>query len=898
MSDFQQSIKMENSPLANPKAIVLGQNVRFTVLTSRIFRLEYSSNGTFENRSSQVIINRHLPIPTFEVQETEEKLEITTPFLHLIYQKSSKIFTPTNLSIHLLNTDTIWHFGDSDSLNLKGTARTLDMADGAVSLENGLISRSGWAVLDDSNSLLFNSDGWLDIRTESEIDLYFFGFGTAYQNCIEEYCSIAGSVPMVPRWILGNWWSRYWEYTQEDLMQLMKTFEFHDIPLSVCIVDMDWHIVNIREYLARHSSQDWTDVQFHNGWTGFSWNEDFFPDYPSFLQFLQAKQIRTALNLHPASGIAPHESQYFKIAKTMGIDPDLKQIIPFDIANPQLAQEYFTHILHPYEDNGVDFWWMDWQQEKTSSISGLDPLWWLNHLHYLDHSRNREKRPVIFSRWGGYGNHRYPIGFSGDTYVTWNSLAFQPYFTSTSSNVAYSWWSHDLGGHMSGYDDPELYIRWIQFGLFSPVFRLHSTKNPYIEKLPWKFDAHIYQLAKSVMQFRHALIPYIYSMAWKNYKQSKSLIRPLYYLNPKNDEAYNFPNEYYYGSELLCAPVVDPMCTDLQLNRQVVWLPKGKWFNFYTGEFYKGNDSYAIYSRLSEIPVFAKAGAIIPLAHKNSWNNISNPEELDIYIFPGKNNTFELYEDDGQSQYYKEGTYNITLLQLKWKKKSMEFSISGPENPHEFIPANRKFNLFIRGIKDIPDLDILENGTPSQILRSYDQNTDTLILSDIHFPTSSYWVINLCSSSRNLISKRDRTVSKTQDLIKLMKIPLDFKHFLDQKLQKIISQMQQLTKFLQTLLNSVKNAQDNEIHDNDLVLLKHFLPQILLGNINTIITPQILDPPHFIESLSLSDASDGKNVRDLFWNQIHMSEILQNVQNMTSNQIRALGEFCGNQIIS
>lgn len=888
---------MENSSHANPKAIVHFQNVRFTVLTSRIFRIEYSSSGSFENRSTQVILNRELPVPTFDLKETDEKIEIITQFLHLIYHKSSNGFTPANLSVHLLKIDHIWHFADKDPSNLKGTTRTLDMVDGAISLEKGLISRSGWAVLDDSNTLVFNSQGWLENRTDSEVDLYFFGFGTAYQECIDEYCSLAGKVPMIPRWILGNWWSRYWEYTQDDLVHLMESFESHDIPLSVCIVDMDWHIVNIQNYLAKHSADDWKGVQFHNGWTGFTWNEDFFPDYPSFLQFLKTKQIRAALNLHPASGIAPHESQYIQIAKAMGLDPALKNTVPFDIANPKLAQEYFNQILHPYEEKGVDFWWMDWQQEKSTSIIGLDPLWWLNHLHFLDLGRDMSKRPVIFSRWGGYGNHRYPIGFSGDTYVTWKSLAFQPYFTSTASNVGYSWWSHDLGGHMSGYDDPELYIRWIQFGLFSPVFRLHSTKNPYIEKLPWKFDAHIYQLAKSAMQFRHALIPYIYSMAWKNHTLSESLIRPLYYLHPETDEAYKTQNEYYFGSELLCAPVVDPIDSDLQLNRQVVWLPKGKWFNFFTSEFYKGNESYAIYSRLSEIPVFAKAGAIIPLAHKNSWNHICNPEELDIYIFPGKSNSFELYEDDGVSQYYHEGVYDITQFKLTWKKKFMEFSISSSEEPHDFIPTNRKMNLYIRGIKDIPDLDILENDTPSQIQRSYDENTDTLILHSISFPAVSNWVLKISSPSRNLISRRDRTLSKTKDLIKLMKIPLDFKHFLDQNLQKITSQMQQLTKFLRTMLNSVKYARDDEIYDNDLALLKHFLPQILLGNINTIISPYILDPSQFIESLSVSDTNAESDVRDLFWNQIHNSELIQNVQNLTPNQLRALGEFCGNQII-
>src|SRR5690606_29482521 len=124
-------------------------------------------------------------------------------------------------------------------------------------------------------------------------------------------------------------------------------------------------------------------------------------------------------------------------------------------------------------------------------------------------------RTFIFSRWGGLGNHRYPIGFSGDTHVTWRSLAYQPYFTATAANVGYGWWSHDIGGHTFGIEEPELYLRWVQYGVFSPIFRLHSTKNHFHERLPWKYDAEIGRLASDMLRLRHQLIPYLYSMSWK-----------------------------------------------------------------------------------------------------------------------------------------------------------------------------------------------------------------------------------------------------------------------------------------------------------------------------------------------------------------------------------------------
>lgn len=126
-------------------------------------------------------------------------------------------------------------------------------------------------------------------------------------------------------------------------------------------------------------------------------------------------------------------------------------------------------------------------QGTNTKIEGLDPLWMLNHFHYLDSGRDG-KRPMTFSRYAGPGSHRYPVGFSGDTHITWDSLDFQPYFTNTASNIGYGWWSHDIGGHMMGYRDEELEVRWYQYGVFSPINRLHSSNSRFSGKEPWKFS--------------------------------------------------------------------------------------------------------------------------------------------------------------------------------------------------------------------------------------------------------------------------------------------------------------------------------------------------------------------------------------------------------------------------
>ena len=150
------------------------------------------------------------------------------------------------------------------------------------------------------------------------------------------------------------------------------------------------------------------------------------------------------LNVHPADGVRAHEKAYPAMAKALGVDAAHEDKIPFAPTDRAFMDAYFQYLHHPHEAIGVDFWWIDWQQGEDSALENVDPLWLLNHQHFLDSGRDG-RQPLTFSRYAGIGSHRYPIGFSGDTVTTWESLDFQPYFTATASNVGYSWWSHEIG---------------------------------------------------------------------------------------------------------------------------------------------------------------------------------------------------------------------------------------------------------------------------------------------------------------------------------------------------------------------------------------------------------------------------------------------------------------------
>jgi alpha-glucosidase (family GH31 glycosyl hydrolase) len=797
------------APQPDPEAVVMVPNLRVTVLTPKLLRIEYSPDDQFEDRPSQAFWYRDHAVPEFtqkiiQIKKGRKKteiLQITTQDLILEYSLQQTL-SPETLSIHINKIDHTWRFGDLDQGNLKGTFRTLDETSGKVSLEKGLLSKDGWVVVDDSNSLVFNDQGWLEPRNASKdtLDFYFFGYGHEYQECLRDYRTLTGEVPLLPRWVLGNWWSRYWDYAQEDIVNLIEEFQNHQVPLSVFILDMDWHITNT----GNQSS----------GWTGYTWNKELFPDPKALIDHIHQAGLKTALNLHPAAGIHPHEEQYKDFAQFMDLDPAAKRPIPFDLADPKFTQAYFEILHHPQEEAGVDFWWIDWQQGDFTSLPGLDPLWWLNHLHFFDLARPPKKtnpgkptqRSFIFSRWGGLGNHRYPIGFSGDTIVAWESLAYQPYFTATAANVCYGWWSHDIGGHMSGIEDPELYTRWVQFGVFSPILRLHSTKNRFHERRPYAYNAEISRITTQALQLRHAFIPYLYTMAWQDHKEGLTPFRSIYHLAPESEPAYHNPDEYTFGSELVAAPFTTPMDQDTRLSRKQVWLPEGDWFNFFSGEHLSGG-THSIYGRMQDIPVFAKAGAIIPLAPLPTWGGIDNPSHLRIHVFPGANNQFDLYEDDGHSTAYREGEYAITPFTLNWTDQKLTLNIGPAEGSLNLCPYLRTYELKFWGVA-APEKLLLEiNGSLRPCAPEYNANTNTITLPiEAELSPTDTIKVTLTSKESSLITRRNYTLETCQKLLENFHLETYTKAGIFDNLPEIIQNPAGLARWQPTLTDTQLRA--------------------------------------------------------------------------------------------
>lgn len=691
-----------DNPKADAKAVVTSGNARFTVLTPQLIRMEWSADGQFEDRATLTFVNRETPVPEFKVRESKSKLTITTPALTLTYLKNGK-FSDKNLkAVFTLNgKEVVWTPGMENPQNLLGTTRTLDGADGSKlkePMEQGILSRAGWSLIDDSQRHVLTPDGseweeWVEARPEGDRqDLYLFAYGHDYKQALADYALVAGRAPMPPKYTLGYWWSRYWQYSDNEFVDLVNKLKSMDVPIDVLIVDMDWH----ETWGLRKSNSPKDEYGQRIGWTGYTWQKELFPSPANFLKWTENEELKVALNLHPASGIQPYEAVYDDFTKEYGWSEKGKSV-PFKIDERKWADAYFKTVLEPMERDGVDFWWLDWQQWKESKYTpGLSNTFWLNHTFFNHAERqNPGLRPFIYHRWGGLGSHRYPLAFSGDTYATWPMLAYLPYFTATASNVNYGWWGHDIGGHMfhktQKATDPELYTRWLQYGVFTPIFKTHSTKDPRIERCIWCFPDHMF-LMRDAIRLRYTLAPYIYNAARENYDTGVGMCRPMYYDYPESDKAYETPEQFMFGNDILATTITQPVDSITGLAPRTIWFPEGRWFDCATGSMYEGGRTEELHYTLAENPHYAKAGSIIPM-NPATVKNLQLPcDTLVLTFIPGGDGQLRHYEDDGMSQQYKTN-YAVTTVTKKQEGNTVRVRISPREGSFAGASDSRSYEL-------------------------------------------------------------------------------------------------------------------------------------------------------------------------------------------------------------
>lgn len=505
------------------------------------------------------------------------------------------------------STFSIWRPGLRDTRNLGGALESLDGLKGAPTsgvIAHGLLSRSGWHLVDDAHSALRVGD-WVTSRAalgyadrapspdgRARVDAYLFAYADDYRAAFDALWALSGPPELPPRAMLGSWFSRYWPYTSDDFRAIVDDYERHGFPLDILVMDMDWHSAAARP--GRGGGR----------WTGWSWNRDLLPDAERLIDDLHARGIQVTLNLHPSLGVHPDEERYAAFMRALGRDPNRGEVVPFDAGDRAYMHALFQEVIAPLEressigtaltPRGVDFWWLDWQQERyVRSIPppGLTNLQWLNELFYR-HSRGKllpevdvpnvhpaddappPRRGRSFSRWAGLGDHRHPMHFSGDAHSGWEMLAFQVAFTLASANSACFFWSHDIGGHY-GWRDEEAMTRWTQFGAFSAALRLHSARHAELDRRPWLCAEPFASAMRRAFALRARLMPTIASQAASTIRRGTAFLRPMYHDFPSCERAYASPAQYFIGDALLVAPIVEPAAnSDVGVVTREIWIPQ------------------------------------------------------------------------------------------------------------------------------------------------------------------------------------------------------------------------------------------------------------------------------------------------------------------------------------
>ena len=678
------------------KAVISGSNFRVSVITERVVRLEYSTTGKFNDRPTELIKNRNLGEVNYSIRQDANILEITTKYFSLTYIKGqpflgTKVDPMRNLKITLLSKERDrckdWFYGHPEARNMLGNMISVD-TNIPKNLQKGLYSLDGFSSIDDSFSKIINSDGTLDNSIEGYTDIYVFLYDRDFRQVLLDYFKMTGSPSLIPRYALGNWWSRNISYDENSTKELIRNFERKKIPISVMLFDHDWHI---------------RDIGTNNGLkTGFTFNQSLFPNPGGMIREFHSRGIRVGLCVNPMNGIYPHEQFYPNMAQFLQLQHPV--MVEFDPLNPKLLDVLFKLFLHPLEALGVDFFWNDYDG------ADIVKLWALNHYMYLDSGRdNHTKRPLLLARGAIMAPHRYPILYGGSSEISWAALKNLPFLYLNAANIGVSWWSHDVGGNHGGVEDGELYLRYVQLSTFGPIFRFHGARGKFYKKEPWLWDVQTEEIAANYMRLRHRLIPYLYTEAYNYTKSGTPIIQPFYYnyMWVYDDDLYR--NQYYFGSQLLVCPILDSK--DVVMNRTIhrFFVPDGTWYDFVTGKKFPGNKKYVSFFKDEDYPVFAHSGSIIPFSNRSDYNNIGLPYELEIQIFPGASNTYTLYEDDGITSMYKEGYYLKTSIDYNYLRNNYTVIIRSIDGKSGIAPEKRNYKMVFRNTKQAEDVTIYFN---------------------------------------------------------------------------------------------------------------------------------------------------------------------------------------------
>jgi alpha-glucosidase (family GH31 glycosyl hydrolase) len=623
---------------ANASASIVRGNARFQVLSPTLVRMEYSPTAHFIDEPSVAASDRSDMSDSSDQSDIREKdgwLTINTGKMTLSYKLNSGPFTAENLKIKW--DDRAWKPGDKDDKNLGGIPASLDNRSTVAVTDPGPLSRNGWFFLDDSHTALFDKD-WVKPRPEKDAqDWYFFVYRQDYPHLLSELARLLGPIPMVPRYVFGSWFGSRAGYSDVEWKMIVDQFREEGLPLDLLVLDSD----------------STTKIT----WSGYDWDPDQMPDPKGFFQWMKRQGVRVTVNEHYGALTPVNDSHFEEIRQAMGLPADTKEI-PHDLANQKYAGLFMDLLHKPALDMGMAFWWQD--GAAPANMEGLDPYLWTRHIEYEGSQRITGRRAYAFCRLGpAWGSHRYGGYFTGDLHGVWESLPVLIPATVRSGNMLVPYVNNLCGGVFVVDLPTELYQRWVQFGAFSPIIWFHGLWG---QRLPWEYGEEGIETYRKFVGLRYELIPYTYTYSRIAHDTGLPLVRGMYLEYPNEEAAYTHDQQYMFGKEFLVTPITSPGKT----ATKEVYLPAGEdWFDYFTGDIYQGGRTINYECPIDRMPVFVKAGSIIPMAPPMDYSDqkLLNPLTLDVYA--GKPAEFRLYEDDGISLDYRKNACAWTAFSFK-----------------------------------------------------------------------------------------------------------------------------------------------------------------------------------------------------------------------------------------
>jgi alpha-glucosidase len=489
---------------------------------------------------------------------------------------------------------------------------------------------------------------------------YYYIHGPHMMDVVKRYTMLTGSHPMPPLWALGFHQSRWSYYPESKVKQLAQTFRAKKIPCDAIHLDID----------------------YMDGYRCFTWNKKYFPNPKKMIGDLTAKGFKTIVIIDP--GIKMDENYWvFKEGRDNKYfcrrcdDYFMEgQVWPGrcqfpDFTNPKV-REWWAGLFREYVEQGVAGVWND-MNEPAVFGHGTFPL---DVRHNYDGYRGshrkahniygmqmvratyeglkklqKNKRPFTITRSGYSGVQRYSSTWTGDNKATWDHFKVAVLMLQRLSMSGISFSGSDIGG-FTGEPDGELFVRWIQFGVFSPLMRVHSSGDTR-DREPWSFGTQYEKIVKKFIELRYQLLPYIYSVFWENHKYQFPMLRPLSMIEQENETHYARDDQFTFGDKLLVAPVVEPGA----LSREV-FLPRGLWYSLWDFSLWEGGRSYTMAAPLDSMPIFVKAGSVVPEYPVMQYVGESEIDEmlLNIYYAPYHVNSF-MFEDHGDTFGYEQDIY-------------------------------------------------------------------------------------------------------------------------------------------------------------------------------------------------------------------------------------------------